>query len=67
MIPNLIDDTLVNLQEEYDKTQIQEVLDELDQELIGLVPVKTRIKEIAALLLIEKIKKNLNYINEKSI
>ena len=60
MIPNLIDDTLVNLQEEYDKTQIQEVLDELDQELIGLVPVKTRIKEIAALLLIDRLRKNLN-------
>jgi probable Rubsico expression protein CbbX len=60
MIPNLIDDTLVNLQEEYDKTQIQEVLDELDQELIGLIPVKTRIKEIAALLLIDRLRKNLN-------
>ena len=60
MIPNLIDDTLVNLQEEYDKTQIQEVLDELDQELIGLVPVKTRIKEIAALLLIDRLRNNLN-------
>nr|YP_009390151.1 putative rubisco expression protein [Sheathia arcuata]ART65511.1 putative rubisco expression protein [Sheathia arcuata] len=60
MTPNLIDDTLVNLQEEYDQTQIQEVLDELDQELIGLVPVKTRIKEIAALLLIDRLRKNLN-------
>nr|QHO64200.1 Rubisco expression protein [Lympha mucosa] len=60
MIPTLIDDTLVNLQEEYDKTQIQEVIDELEQELVGLIPVKTRIKEIAALLLIDRLRKNLN-------
>jgi hypothetical protein len=43
---------LVNLQEEYKKRQIQEVLDQLDKDLIGLIPVKTRIKEIAALLLV---------------
>jgi probable Rubsico expression protein CbbX len=60
MIQNLLDDTLVNLQEEYDRTQIQEVLDELDQELVGLIPVKTRIKEIAALLLIDRLRKKLN-------
>nr|YP_010337037.1 putative rubisco expression protein [Madagascaria erythrocladioides]UNJ16622.1 putative rubisco expression protein [Madagascaria erythrocladioides] len=52
-------DTLVNLQEEYNKTQIQEVLDRLDEELIGLVPVKTRIKEIAALLLVDRLRKQL--------
>jgi probable Rubsico expression protein CbbX len=60
MIQNLLDDTLVNLQEEYDRTQIQEVLDELNQELVGLIPVKTRIKEIAALLLIDRLRKKLN-------
>jgi probable Rubsico expression protein CbbX len=60
MMPTIIDDTLVNLQEEYDKTQIQEVIDELEQELVGLIPVKTRIKEIAALLLIDRLRKNLN-------
>jgi probable Rubsico expression protein CbbX len=56
------DDTLVNLQEEYNKTQIQEILDELEQELIGLVPVKTRIKEIAALLLIDKLRRTMNLV-----
>lgn len=55
---NITHDTLVNLQDEYDKTQIQEVLDELDEELVGLIPVKTRIKEIAALLLIDRLRKN---------
>ncbi len=54
----ITDDTLVNLQDEYNKTQIQEVLDELEEELVGLIPVKTRIKEIAALLLIDRLRKN---------
>jgi len=31
----------------------------LDEELVGLVPVKARIREIAALLLIDKLRKNL--------
>jgi probable Rubsico expression protein CbbX len=41
------------------KRQIQEVLDQLDRDLIGLIPVKTRIKEIAALLLVHKLRKLL--------
>nr|YP_009396989.1 Rubisco expression protein [Spyridia filamentosa]ARW66175.1 Rubisco expression protein [Spyridia filamentosa] len=59
MSQNYSNDTLVNLQEEYDKTQIQEVIDELEKELIGLQPVKTRIREIAALLLIDKLRNNV--------
>jgi probable Rubsico expression protein CbbX len=49
----------VDLQEEYSSSQIQEVLDKLDRELIGLKPVKTRIREIAALLLVERLRKKL--------
>nr|YP_010198375.1 Rubisco expression protein [Gracilaria pachydermatica]UAD86791.1 Rubisco expression protein [Gracilaria pachydermatica] len=59
----MIDNTLVNLQEEYNKTQIQEVLDELQQELVGLQPVKTRIKEIAALLLVDRLRNNLGLVS----
>ena len=57
------DETLVDLRAEYDKTQIQEILDELDKELIGLIPVKNRIKEIAALLLIDKLRKSLRLVS----
>nr|YP_009315519.1 Rubisco expression protein [Liagora brachyclada]SCW24177.1 Rubisco expression protein [Liagora brachyclada] len=57
------DDTLVNLQEEYSKTEIQEVIDELERELVGLIPVKTRIKEIAALLLIDRLRKSLDLVS----
>src|SRR5580692_6869075 len=35
-------------------SKISEVLDELDRELVGLKPVKARVREIAALLLIER-------------
>ena len=51
--------TPINLQEEYAKTEIAKILNLLNEELIGLAPVKTRIREIAALLLIDKLRKNL--------
>ncbi len=38
---------------------VNEVLDELDAELIGLKPVKTRVRDIAALLLVERARKEL--------
>ena len=49
----------VYLQEEYAKTEIAKILNLLDEELVGLAPVKSRIREIAALLLIDKLRKNL--------
>ena len=50
---------LLNLQEEYNNTNIKGVLDQLDSDLVGLVPVKARIKEIASLLLVQRLRKNL--------
>lgn len=38
---------------------VDELLATLDAELVGLVPVKTRIREIAALLLVEKLRANV--------
>ena len=51
--------TPINLQEEYAKTEIAKILNLLDEELVGLTPVKSRIREIAALLLIDKLRRNL--------
>jgi probable Rubsico expression protein CbbX len=51
--------TPVNLQEEYAKTELAKILNLLDEELVGLAPVKSRIREIAALLLIDKLRKGL--------
>ncbi len=55
----LPDDTPVNLQDELRSSNVQEVLDKLDRELIGLLPVKTRIRETAALLLVDRVRKKM--------
>ncbi|PWI57841.1 CbbX protein [Sulfoacidibacillus thermotolerans] len=41
------------------ETFYEEVLERLDRELIGLVPVKTRIREIASLLLIDRMRRSV--------
>lgn len=48
-----------NLKQAYENSGIPEVLKELDEELIGLAPVKKRIRETAALLLVNKARKDL--------
>jgi probable Rubsico expression protein CbbX len=41
------------------ESQVEAVMDELDRELVGLAPVKQRIRDIAALLVIDKLRLNL--------
>jgi probable Rubsico expression protein CbbX len=41
------------------ESQVMEVLQKLDQELVGLTSVKTRIREIAALLLVDRMRCSL--------
>ena len=53
------DNTPVNLQAAYEGADVQQVLEQLDRELIGLQPVKTRIREIAALLVVERARKQV--------
>jgi len=48
------DDTAIDLQAAYEGAGIQAMLDQLDVELIGLRPVKARIREIAALLVVDR-------------
>ena len=52
-------DTSIDLDAEFQESNIQEVLDKLDRELVGLTPVKTRIRETAALLLVDRVRKRL--------
>jgi len=52
----------VDLDALLEDSQVTQVLDELDGELIGLKPVKSRIRDIAALLLIERARKSLGLI-----
>ncbi|MHB8386037.1 CbbX protein [Metallibacterium sp.] len=41
------------------ESQVEAVLDELERDLVGLAPVKQRIRDIAALLVIDKLRMNL--------
>ncbi|NJC85767.1 CbbX protein [Planosporangium mesophilum] len=52
----LPDDATVDLAAERAAAGIDEVLDSLDRELVGLAAVKTRISEIAALLLVDRVR-----------
>lgn len=56
--------TAIDLREEYNKSGVAEVLDELDRELIGLKPVKQRIREIAAMLIVERARKAMGLSHE---
>jgi probable Rubsico expression protein CbbX len=58
------DDTEVDLEAEFRSSNVQEVLDKLDRELVGLVPVKTRIRETAALLLVDRVRRQLQLSSE---
>jgi probable Rubsico expression protein CbbX len=49
----------VDLQALVADTRVSEVLDELDRELIGLTPVKARVRDIAALLVVERARARL--------
>jgi len=57
--PSDFDNSRVDLDAEFSASNIQEVLDKLDHELIGLKPVKNRIRETAALLLVDRVRKKI--------
>ena len=60
-------DASINLSAEYVESGVAEVLNQLDNDLVGLQPVKTRIKEIAALLLVERVRQNINLATTKPV
>ena len=56
--------TEVDLAAEYAASGVAAVLEELDRELVGLRPVKQRIREIAALLIVERARKAMGLSHE---
>ncbi|MEZ5791354.1 MAG: CbbX protein [Nitratireductor sp.] len=56
--------TAIDLKAEYEASGVAEVLDELDRELVGLKPVKLRLREIAALLIVERARKAMGLSHE---
>jgi probable Rubsico expression protein CbbX len=62
--PETTQATGIDLRRELEETQVGEVLNQLDRELVGLIPVKTRIRQIAALLLVDRVRKRLGLMSE---
>ncbi len=56
---------VLDLDEAFRSSNIGEVLDQLDRELIGLAPVKTRIRQIAHLLLIDRLRAQIGLAAER--
>ena len=54
----------VDLQQEFAETGLVDVLEQLDNELVGLAPVKRRIREIAALLLVDRARRRMGLATE---
>jgi probable Rubsico expression protein CbbX len=48
----------------YAESNIGAIVEQLDRELIGLAPVKSRIREIAALLLVDRLRKRVGLATE---
>ncbi len=53
----LPDDAEVDVESEMESVHTNEVLERLDRELIGLAPVKSRIREIGDLLLVDRLRR----------
>ncbi|HEY0524683.1 MAG TPA: CbbX protein [Stellaceae bacterium] len=55
---------IIDLKDEFRQAGIDAVLSALDTELLGLKPVKTRIRDIASLLLVERVRRRLGLTSE---
>ncbi len=54
----------VDLRAEFGAAGIGEILSTLDRDLLGLQPVKQRIREIASLLLVERVRRRVGLVGE---
>lgn len=54
----------IDLQRELAETGLAKVLEDLDGELVGLAPVKLRVREITALLLVDRVRKRLGLVSD---
>lgn len=57
---NISDDGSIDMSSVLQQSQVMEVLEKLDRELVGLKSVKTRIREIAALLLVDRMRRSFS-------
>ncbi|WP_111430694.1 CbbX protein [Rhodobacteraceae bacterium DSL-40] len=54
----------IDLRAEFESSGVAEVLRDLDRELVGLAPVKQRIRETAALLLVDRARRTMGLAQE---
>jgi probable Rubsico expression protein CbbX len=59
-----VSDAVIDLRAEFDSAGIGEILEALDRDLLGLKPVKTRIREISSLLLVERVRRRIGLSGE---
>ncbi len=57
----------INLAQVLQSTQVQEVLEHLEHDLVGLAPVKQRIREIAAYLVVDKLRREVGLSAERPV
>ncbi len=59
-----VDNSALDFESVLGESKVMDVLGKLDRELVGLTPVKTRIREIAALLLVDKMRRQLELTSQ---
>ena len=64
-LPPLSPGETVELGEEQQAQRLSVMLDEFDREFVGLAPVKARVREIAALLLIDRLRQRYGLISSR--
>ncbi|TPI44292.1 CbbX protein [Mesorhizobium sp. B3-1-6] len=63
-VPQAAVPAAIDLREEFETSGVKDVLAQLDCDLIGLAPVKRRIRETAALLLVERARRRMGLAHE---
>jgi probable Rubsico expression protein CbbX len=58
---------MLDVAQAFKDSNIQEILDELDRELVGLKSVKTRIREIAAFLLVDRLRREVGLTADRPV
>jgi probable Rubsico expression protein CbbX len=58
-MPDAAPTSAIDLEATFEASGVRPVLEQLDRELVGLRPVKRRIREVAALLLVDKLRRDL--------
>ena len=63
--PKETDETLVDVSAAHRDSNLEQILDELDRELVGLRPVKSYIRQLASLLLVARLREKVGLATER--